>query len=179
MSTPVKNRSKIGNKEPTLTPVAEKIQRVKLSSPTSNNSDSENQSPQKLQIGSPIKSSIDVLPQVSQIYKIVHKSTGALGGNGATGAIYGELTTRALQRVYNIMVAKCGFNSSSRMIDVGAGLGKPNFHAAQDPAVRLSIGVELEDIRWQVGSPPTAIFFIRITPLTYYSFSKYSCPCIT
>jgi hypothetical protein len=28
--------------------------------------------------------------------------------------------------------------------------GKPNFHAAQDPRVRLSIGVELEEIRWQV-----------------------------
>lgn len=31
------------------------------------------------------------------------------------------------------------------------GLGKPNFHAAQDPQVRLSIGIELEDIRFQLS----------------------------
>ena len=37
-----------------------------------------------------------------------------------------------------------------RFIDIGAGLGKPNFHVAQDPCCRLSLGVELEDIRWQV-----------------------------
>jgi len=31
------------------------------------------------------------------------------------------------------------------------GLGKPNFHAAQDPACRVSVGVELEKIRWQLS----------------------------
>lgn len=35
-------------------------------------------------------------------------------------------------------------------IDVGSGLGKPNYHAASDPHVRISIGIELEHIRWQV-----------------------------
>ena len=98
-----------------------------------------------------IKSTLRVDPSVEKVYKIVKKATGALDGNGSTGAIYGELTTRALQRVYNIMVEKCNMTSASRMIDVGAGLGKPNFHAAQDPAVRLSIGAELEDIRWNVS----------------------------
>jgi hypothetical protein len=38
----------------------------------------------------------------------------------------------------------------NRFIDIGAGLGKPNFHVAQDVACRLSLGVELETIRWQV-----------------------------
>lgn len=33
---------------------------------------------------------------------------------------------------------------------MGAGLGKPNIHVAADVGVRLSIGVELEEIRWQV-----------------------------
>jgi hypothetical protein len=99
----------------------------------------------------PGKSTLHVDPKVEKVYKIVKKATGALGGNGSTGAIYGELTTRALQRVYNIMVDKCNLSSASRMIDVGAGLGKPSFHAAQDPAVRLSLGAELEDIRWNVS----------------------------
>lgn len=96
------------------------------------------------------RSALSVDPKVEEAYKILRKVTGTLGGNGYTGAIYGELTTRALQRVYNIMVEKCNLTKYSRMIDVGAGLGKPSFHAAQDPAVRLSLGMELEDIRWVV-----------------------------
>ena len=77
-------------------------------------------------------------------------STGALGGNGYVGAIYGELTMHSMQRVINFMVDKCELSRSSRFIDVGSGLGKPNFHASQDPCVRLSLGIELEDIRWKV-----------------------------
>lgn len=99
----------------------------------------------------PIKTTLQVDSKVEEAYKVIRKVTGVLGGNGSTGAIYGELTLRALQRVYNIMVEKCNLSSASRMIDVGAGLGKPNFHAAQDPAVRLSLGMELEDIRWNVS----------------------------
>jgi hypothetical protein len=111
------------------------------------------------------KSTLYVDPKVEKVYKIVKKATGALGGNGSTGAIYGELTTRALQRVYNIMVDKCNLSSASRMIDVGAGLGKPNFHAAQDPAVRLSLGAELEDIRWNVSTAHCVIYSCQIGPL--------------
>lgn len=66
------------------------------------------------------------------------------------GAIYGELTMVSMQKIVNVLKSKCDMNSDSRFIDVGAGLGKPNFHVAQDPAVRISIGVELEKIRWQV-----------------------------
>lgn len=81
-----------------------------------------------------------VNPKVERVYRIIHKSTGALGGNGTTGAIYGELTMHSMQKILNAMVEKCEMTSSSMFIDVGAGLGKPNFHAAQDPIVRLSIG---------------------------------------
>ena len=56
----------------------------------------------------------------------------------------------SMQKVINVLVEKCEMNSSSRFIDVGSGLGKPNFHAAMDPQVRISLGIELEDIRWQV-----------------------------
>ena len=115
----------------------------------------------------------------------VRESTGALGGNGSTGAIYGELTMRSMQRIVNYMVEFCDLTYKSRLvsifeilicqcsyyllslsdfciilmnlhyasfrfIDIGAGLGKPNFHVAQDPCCRLSLGIELEDIRWQV-----------------------------
>jgi hypothetical protein len=92
-----------------------------------------------------------VQPNVKKVYKLIHHRTGSIGGNGTTGAIYGELTIGSMQKVIDILVEKCELTHSSRFIDVGAGLGKPNLHAAQDPAVRVSIGVELETIRWQVG----------------------------
>ena len=56
-----------------------------------------------------------------------------------------------MQKVINIMIKKCGLTHESRVIDVGAGLGKPNLHFAQDPACRLSMGVELEEIRWKLS----------------------------
>lgn len=44
-----------------------------------------------------------------------------------------------------------GFDENSSFIDVGAGLGKPNFHVAQDPGVEISYGLELEKVRWQLS----------------------------
>ena len=90
-------------------------------------------SPQKL-------APLVISPKVELAYKIVRKSTGALGGNGTTGAIYGELTIGSMQRVIDYLKENCELTEQSRFIDVGSGLGKPNFHAAQDPAARLSIG---------------------------------------
>jgi len=57
----------------------------------------------------------------------------------------------SMQKVINVLINKCGMNNQSRFIDVGSGLGKPNLHAAQDPCVRLSVGIELEQIRWQLA----------------------------
>eukprot|EP01038_Epipyxis_sp_PR26KG_P004321 gene4321-6122_t len=96
-------------------------------------------------------SNIKICQPVREVYKLVQKATGSLGGNGYNGAIYGELTVGSMQRIINYLVDFCGLSPKARFIDVGAGLGKPNFHAAQDPEVRLSIGVELEDIRWQLS----------------------------
>jgi hypothetical protein len=116
------------------------------------------------------KSSLVIPKSVDKVYKIVRKATGALGGNGhtgrlasapipeaffiifwyRTGAIYGELTMASMQKVLNFMVSDCELDEKSRMIDVGCGLGKPNFHAAESPGVRLSLGVELEELRYKV-----------------------------
>ncbi len=93
---------------------------------------------------------IEVIPQVKKVYQFVNQMTGSLGGNGYNGAIYGELTVGSMQRVINVLIEQCELDHKSRFIDVGSGLGKPNFHASQSPGVRLSIGVELETIRWQV-----------------------------
>lgn len=42
---------------------------------------------------------LDGETRVKKVYKIVQKSTGALGGNGYNGAIYGELTLHSMQKV--------------------------------------------------------------------------------
>jgi hypothetical protein len=96
-------------------------------------------------------SKVKISPRVDKVYSIIRQCTGTLGGNGTTGAIYGELTMGSMQKIINLMIEKCELNNQSRFIDVGSGLGKPNFHAAQDPQCRLSVGVELEDIRWQLS----------------------------
>ena len=43
------------------------------------------------------------------------------------------------------------FSSSSRFIDVGAGLGKPNIHVAMDPGVSFSYGIEVNPERWYLS----------------------------
>lgn len=101
---------------------------------------------------SPSKKRVDhrISDEVDHVYRVVNKKTGALGGNGYTGAIYGELTIGSMQKVAEFLAEECEMGTNSCFIDVGSGLGKPNFHALHYPGVRLSIGVELEQIRWQV-----------------------------
>ena len=88
---------------------------------------------------------------VDSVYKIVRKLTGNIGGNGYSGPIYGELTKHSMQKMIDLMVKNTGFSSSSRFIDVGSGIGKPNLHVAQFPGVEFSCGVEMEHNRWTLG----------------------------
>jgi len=53
-----------------------------------------------------------------------------------------------MQKVVDLMVAKGGLTKDSVFIDVGAGLGKPNFHLSIDPGVKYSVGIEMEHVRW-------------------------------
>lgn len=89
--------------------------------------------------------------EVSDVYRAIRKQTGALGGNAAGGAIYGEITQASFQRVVDFMKDKCELSAASLFLDVGSGLGKPNFHVAIDPGVEVSYGVELEDLRWHLS----------------------------
>lgn len=106
--------------------------------------------------------------EVDYVYKVINKKTGALGGNGYTGAIYGELTIGSMEKVAQLLVDQCEMGVNSRFIDVGSGLGKPNFHVLHSPGVRLSIGVELEQIRWQVPS----LVLLLMNALFVVSFSN-------
>lgn len=93
----------------------------------------------------------DITPvqdNVREIYAIVRKLTGSIGGNASHGPIYGELTMTSMQKMVNLMKEHTKFDTSSRFVDVGSGIGKPNLHVAQDPGVDLSYGIEVEVDRW-------------------------------
>eukprot|EP00924_Labyrinthula_sp_SR-Ha-C_P008108 maker-scaffold_11-snap-gene-3.3-mRNA-1 protein AED:0.18 eAED:0.18 QI:116/1/1/1/1/1/2/238/338 len=85
---------------------------------------------------------------VDQIYRVIHAQSGSLGGGGSGGEIYGELTKHSFQRIIDFMKEHCELGEESVFLDIGSGLGKPNFHAAADPGVKLSIGVEIQGSRW-------------------------------
>ena len=93
----------------------------------------------------------DYQPNVERVYKIVRKLTGSIGGNGYCGPIYGELTMGSMEKMIDLMMEYTAFDSSSRFIDVGSGIGKPNLHVAQYPGVEFSCGVEMEHTRWSLG----------------------------
>lgn len=95
--------------------------------------------------------SINLDPGVDEVYRVIHNTTGQLGGNGSNGAIYGELTAGSMQKVVDVLKKRCQLGCNSSFIDVGSGLGKPNFHVAQAAGVELSYGIELEEIRWQLS----------------------------
>lgn len=85
---------------------------------------------------------------LKRMYALVRRRTGKLGGGGAGGAIYGEVTQKSFARIVDFLKSNCQFGTSSTFIDIGAGLGKPNLHVALDPGVKASVGVELGGERW-------------------------------
>jgi hypothetical protein len=94
---------------------------------------------------------VELKDSVRQVYSIVKKLTGSIGGNGSFGPIYGELTMGSMQKMINLMKEHTNLNTTSRFLDVGSGIGKPNLHVAQDPGVELSYGIEVEADRWLLG----------------------------
>lgn len=94
---------------------------------------------------------LPIQQNVRQVYKIVKRLTGSLGGNASSGPIYGELTMHSMQKMINLMKEHTGFSAESRFIDVGSGIGKPNLHVTQDPGVCFSYGIEVEEARWVLG----------------------------
>ena len=85
---------------------------------------------------------------VNKAYQLVKKVTGGIGGGASHGPIYGELTIGSMQKMVNLMKEHTDLDSSSFFIDVGSGIGKPNFHVAHDPGVHVSFGLEVHADRW-------------------------------
>ena len=90
-------------------------------------------------------------PAVEKIYAINRKATGNLGGNANGGAIYGELTKHHMQIICDWLMKHAYLGESSRFIDVGCGLGKPNIHVATAAGVEFSFGLEYVELRASLG----------------------------
>ena len=88
---------------------------------------------------------------VNAVYTDVQRATGSLGGNASGGAIYGEVTKQSVQRVLDVLREKCELGPTSSFIDIGSGLGKPNFHASVEGGLRYSVGVEIDKVRWHLS----------------------------
>ena len=87
----------------------------------------------------------------SRAYRIANSQSRSLGGAATGSAIFGEQSAGSMQNVVQLMVERQNLTSSSRVIDVGSGLGKPNFHFACDPGVALSYGVEVDPARVHIS----------------------------
>jgi len=88
---------------------------------------------------------------IKHLYRVIQKSSGAVGGYGHNGPIYGEITMGTFDKIVHVMKKHTAFDASSSFIDIGSGLGKPNLHVALHPGVQLSCGVEVEQLRWQLS----------------------------
>jgi hypothetical protein len=128
----------------------EKLKNFNLKTKTSTKSDVLLVDQPTTTTSSPRLDDIKVNSKVSKVYKLINEASGAIGGNSSHGPIYGEQTMGSFQKILNYLKLHCEFNNDSRFVDVGSGLGKPNFHVAQDPMVKLSIGIELHYDRFQV-----------------------------
>jgi uncharacterized membrane protein YgcG len=53
-----------------------------------------------------------------------------------------------MQKMVDLMIQHTGLDRDSFFLDVGSGIGKPNFHVANDPCVQVSFGLEVDPDRW-------------------------------
>ena len=96
---------------------------------------------------SPTSASAAPSPAERKVLRIAQRATGELGGGGAGGPIYGELTPRSMGKVIDALAACCGLDARALLLDVGAGRGLPSLVAAQRAGC-ASLGVECEEERW-------------------------------
>ena len=62
-------------------------------------------------------------------------------------AIYGELTRQSITKVMQTLT-RMGLTVGKTFVDIGAGLGRPCYHAIEELGARFAAGIELEGSRW-------------------------------
>jgi len=92
-----------------------------------------------------------LLSPVRKIYSLINTNkTGAdsaFGGQDIT-PMAGEITSSSMDRIVKQMQKLMFFDSSSRVLDIGCGQGKPSLHFAATVNPTLNVGVEVIPMRW-------------------------------
>jgi hypothetical protein len=70
-----------------------------------------------------------------------------LGGGEGIEGLYGSINQSGMKKVINCLQQFCNLNSSSHLVDIGAGLGRPLLHALVSPGVASAHGIEIDRIK--------------------------------
>ncbi|KAJ9513041.1 hypothetical protein QJQ45_029470 [Haematococcus lacustris] len=90
---------------------------------------------------------MDTAKRLDGLYNVMQSVEAKLGGGEGVEGIYGSITQTGMQRIFESMRHNCGLDSSSVLVDIGAGLGRPLLHALVSPGIRGSFGVELDHVK--------------------------------
>ncbi|KAL3160311.1 hypothetical protein ABBQ38_009701 [Trebouxia sp. C0009 RCD-2024] len=85
--------------------------------------------------------------RVKALYYIMQSAENKLGGGEGIEGLYGSLTRTGMQKVLHSLSKSCGLDQSSRLVDVGAGLGRPLLHALIHPGIASGYGIEIDQIK--------------------------------
>ena len=88
---------------------------------------------------------------VKACFDKIHKATGTLGGNSTGETMYGEFTPTGYIQVLVMVKKYFPGDTPLKIVDIGAGLGKPSITAAAYLQADLSIGIECDHGRYMVG----------------------------
>ncbi|KAK9864113.1 hypothetical protein WJX84_004311 [Apatococcus fuscideae] len=78
------------------------------------------------------------------MYRVGGKWVRKLGGGEGFTGVYGTMGKPSTKKVMDALVQHTGMNRHSKFLDVGAGLGLPQMHAALDPGVERARGFEID-----------------------------------
>lgn len=70
-----------------------------------------------------------------------------LGGGEGIKGLYGSINQSGMKKVVNCLQHFCNLNSSSQLVDIGAGLGRPLLHALVSPGIASAHGIEIDRIK--------------------------------
>ncbi|GAX78395.1 hypothetical protein CEUSTIGMA_g5837.t1 [Chlamydomonas eustigma] len=86
---------------------------------------------------------------LQKLYSVMQSHENKLGGGEGIEGIYGSITRKGMQKIFDKLHHNCGFDQNSVLVDVGAGLGRPMLHAMFSPGVKGSFGIELDHVKVQ------------------------------
>ena len=70
-----------------------------------------------------------------------------LGGGEGVEGLYGSVNRSGMHKVLECFRARCGLDAGSRLVDIGAGLGRPLLHALIEPGIASAFGVEIDRVK--------------------------------